>query len=62
MPTCPPLNIVTTPMPVLRAFSMAISIAFGAMMTPSPRSQSMLAEAARSRTMRHCGVVFCTPL
>ena len=58
MPTCPPLNIVTTPTPQARAFRIAISIACGAMTTPSPRSQSMFAEAGRSRTTRQSGVAF----
>ena len=62
MPTCPHRPIVTTPMPVFFAFSMAISIALGAMMMPSPSSASMFAVEGRSRTTRQSGSGLIRPV
>ena len=54
--------MVTTPTPTFLAFSMAICMPFGATTSPSPRSQSMLAVAGLSRTMRQSGVALSAPL
>ena len=61
MPTWPQRPMVTTPMPVFFAFSMAISMAFGAMMMPSPSSASIFAVEGRSRTTRHSGTGLIRP-
>ena len=48
MPLWLALRMVTAPMPVFFAFSIAMAIAFGATMTPRPLSQSIVAVDSRS--------------
>ena len=49
------------PTPTFLAFSMAISIALGVTMMPSPRSESIFAVAGVSRVMRQLGLLFSSP-
>ena len=61
MPRWRELRIVTMPTPTLDAFSIAISIALGTTMMPSPRSESMFAVAGVSRRTRQLGRGFRLP-
>ena len=61
MPRCLALEMVTISTPVLRAFCIAISMALGVTMIPWPRSESMLAMDAVSRTTLQLGLSLISP-
>ena len=62
IPRCPELRTVTTPIPEAAAFSIAISIAFGVTMMPSPPSESTFAVDGVSRRIRQFGAGLIAPL
>ena len=55
------MAIVTTPIPLFFAFSIAISIACGAITIPSPLSQSIFAMESLSLVIFQFGAGFITP-
>ena len=61
IPKCRALPSVTIPTPTSAALRMAMSIALGVVMMPSPRSESMLAVLGVSRTIRKSGVGLICP-
>ena len=61
MPLWLALRMVTAPMPVFFAFSIAIAIALGATMTPRPLSQSIVAVDSRSLITFQSGLAVMRP-